>query len=158
MEETSELVSFLLVSGVYGAIHALAWDSTFPNETETTLWRVASLLVVGPAAVTLAVGGSLLALVGIMLAINKWMLKARFSGTEPRRGVKLRPKGLADHDGGCLGALLGRICQLACFLFVLGLYLPARVYLVWESFRTLLCLPPEVFEATEWSQYLPHIT
>lgn len=163
------MVSFLLVLGacLTGPSMLLAWDSTYlsPNETETTLWRESRrcLWLALGTVVVLAVGGSLLALVGIVLGINNLVWKARLYGTsaKPRGGGGGggANKKLRRPDRACLVPLFGQLCQAVCsFLFMLGVYLPARVYLVRESFRTLLCLPPEVFVVTEWSQYLPHIT
>ena len=54
--------------------------------------------------------------------------------------------------------------DLGYFAFGLGsgalmvLYVPARGYLVYESFRTVFLLPPEAYRATRWTQYFPHIT
>jgi ABC-type proline/glycine betaine transport system permease subunit len=38
----------------------------------------------------------------------------------------------------------------------LCLYVPARTYVVGESFRMAFCLPPDAFRATNWEKYFPH--
>ena len=39
------VICFSIVGGMFGAVHCLAWNSTFPTPIEHTLWRVSALLV-----------------------------------------------------------------------------------------------------------------
>ena len=39
------IVSFSIIGGLFGAIHCLAWNSTFPTHAERIIWRVAALIV-----------------------------------------------------------------------------------------------------------------
>lgn len=56
---------------------------------------------------------------------------------------------LLDVISGLTAAVLGY-----AFIF---LYIPARAYLVGESFRMAFYLPPGVFQATQWENYFLHI-
>ena len=124
------MVSFLLVLGacLTGPSMLLAWDSTYlsPNETETTLWRESRrcLWLALGTVVVLAVGGSLLALVGIVLGINNLVWKARLYGTsaKPRGGGGGggANKKLRRPDRACLVPLFGRLCQVVFFSLYAG--------------------------------------
>jgi len=39
------LISFSIVGGMFGVIHCLAWNSTFPTPIEQLLWRVSASVV-----------------------------------------------------------------------------------------------------------------
>ena len=39
------LICFSIIGGIFGAIHCLAWNSTFPTNAEHLLWRVSALVV-----------------------------------------------------------------------------------------------------------------
>jgi hypothetical protein len=39
------IVAFSIIGGLFGAIHCLAWNSTFPTQAERIVWRVAALVV-----------------------------------------------------------------------------------------------------------------
>jgi hypothetical protein len=56
-----------------------------------------------------------------------------------------------------IGGFLVRLCYVFSIAAFATLYLPARAYLVGESFRMAFYLPPDAFKATEWEKYLPHI-
>jgi hypothetical protein len=59
-----------------------------------------------------------------------------------------------------LEAVVIFLVRLFCFVSIAAfsaLYLPARAYLVVESFRMAFHLPPNAFKATEWEKYFPHI-
>ena len=45
LEVTLDLVVGFIVSGLFGAINCLAWNSFFPTQAERVLWRVCSLIV-----------------------------------------------------------------------------------------------------------------
>ncbi|KAK4167918.1 hypothetical protein QBC43DRAFT_310466 [Cladorrhinum sp. PSN259] len=152
---------FALISGIYGGAHALAWDSTFPNEREKTVWRVASLFVAAPAAAALAV--MVLAAVA-SVGRQRWKRSPAASDaarTSPRTAdgpgvAEMELRGGESRTNPVFELL--RFLLKSAFGIMVCFYLAARVYLVWESFRTVFCLPPEAFKETEWSEYLPHIT
>ena len=39
------LICYVIIGGMFGAVHCLAWHSTFPTHIEQTLWRVSALVV-----------------------------------------------------------------------------------------------------------------
>ncbi|KAK0648036.1 hypothetical protein B0T16DRAFT_407609 [Cercophora newfieldiana] len=166
----------LVSSGIYGGIHALAWHSTFPNEGEKRFWRVSSLILAAPPAAALAAWGLFImattvfrAVINIVTQIRRHSAPSK-SPTEAgsdHRGERTEQEGLSFRKrwGERLKAWMEVTGATLVFLIqgfgpsvLLFVYFPARVYLIWESFRTVFCLPPEVYIAAEWPQYLPHIT
>lgn len=131
----------------------------FQSQNEMTLWRAASLLVAAPAAVALVIVTLLFAVTLVVGVLGKPKVGQGPAGSpEARQGEKNAKKSAWAEAFASLGAVLLVLLKVVGGMLFVCLYLPARVYLVWESFRTLFCLPPEAFIATEWSQYLPRIT
>lgn len=64
--QTATELGLLLIPMLYGASHAVAWDSNFPSEKEQYFWRMSSVVImVGPAVIWL------LAFIG---RIKGWLL------------------------------------------------------------------------------------
>lgn len=120
--------AILLASVVFGGIHCAAWNFHFPTEIEKTLWRVSSVV----SATVLAIH-PLVHTIGALVAM--WI-------DLPEEWVLLRK--------GCV-LVLGMIT-----LVVMVAYVVARLFLMFEVFRTLFFLPPGAFVAT-WSSSIPHV-
>jgi hypothetical protein len=150
-----ELFGFTLVAASYGGLHALAWNSKFPTKGERKYWRVSVLVIASPAALALIL--LLLSWVADITIACYRKLAQRFKpNQEPRPDTAAvrRIKGFFLQVLKVLGVVF-LVLSPSVFLFI---YLPARAYLVCESFRTLFSLPAEAYIATSWPQYLPHIT
>ena len=167
---TWAIVGFSLVAACYGALHALAWNAHFPTIKELKLWRTSAIIIAGPAILFFL----------FTLGSHVLIFAFRTCGAVSRKVVpdddhqtkteKSRTEQSTVRDSNapepetCFGEVncfLGGLCKLAglmlssAFFF---LYLIARVFLVVESLRTVFFLPPEAYQATSWTQYLPHIT
>ena len=55
-----------VISGMFGAIHCLAWNAHFPTHIESKLWRVSAMIV------TAAPSGSFFLTAAMNKAIDKW--------------------------------------------------------------------------------------
>jgi hypothetical protein len=54
---------------------------------------------------------------------------------------------------------VGGLAKKSSAIFVGGtivLYIPARAYIVGQSFRMVFYLPPDAFQATQWKEFFPH--
>ena len=60
------IICFIVIGGILGAIHCLAWNAHFPTHIESKLWRASAVIV------TAAPGSSLLLGIAIVYAFGKW--------------------------------------------------------------------------------------
>lgn len=125
----------LAFSAAYGAIHAAAWNYSFPSPGERLFWRASVMLMTVPVATPLIIG----ILVCLMLGYATLPL-----GPKQKRSNK--------DSFQCIGGLL-----------VVGfvvLYVVARLFIVVESFRDLFYLPEEVYKVprSSWTRFIPHGT
>jgi len=115
---------------LFGTIHCLAWNFTYPTSIEGRLWRICSVLTT-----TIPLGT-------IVFYAGKYhaqiVLERYLSGR-----TRLEEVVFADHVEYCVITLL-----ISC-------YSVARLFLLVEIFRSLLYLPPEAFKDT-WSGSFPH--
>ena len=162
-------LGLLLVAAGYGVLHALAWNAHFPTHRELKLWRISALIIISPAG---------LLLLGY-IAISTWTILhlcycklARNPKPKSTEQSLPQPAVITDKpsaqrttssvettisNGPSIFASTSIEIEALLTVSAIYLYIPARVYLVYESLRTVFFLPPEAFSAT-WTQYLPHIT
>ena len=114
---------------IFGGLHCLAWNFSFPSPVERLLWRVSSVS----------------SIVAFPLLWASSVLRD-----------KLEKYG---DTGAKNGKVLSYLIDLADGLrwASLILYLVSRVYLLVESFFSLRELPEGAFETVDWSRYIPHI-
>ena len=174
------------VSACYGGLHVLAWNAHFPTHRELKLWRAATLIIViPPLSVFVIVAAGCLVAVPLALSrvlkyprssrqktastststandsapnsksVDQSQIPAASSGEHSRQQQ-------AESQFWQAAKWVGKGLELVLEVFgpiVIGfLYFPARVYLVYESLRTVFDLPPEAYKSTNWTQYLPHIS
>jgi hypothetical protein len=158
------LTALSVVGTLYGGLHALAWDSHFPNHRELILWRASTLIIACPAVTgtilflaTVVVSGIYILFLSSLSFVNPTWKKARNSTQEtPVMAQVEAQKSPAQVE--TIAHVLGTfLIQLAVGAFLI-LYLASRGYLVVESFRTAFFLPPEAYQATRWTRYFPHIS
>ena len=99
------LICFYIIGGVFGAVHCLAWNSTFPTRVEHLLWRISASVVT--------------AFPGLGFAIYRF----------GERKVSSRMEGLVKAVAWFLAAVycLGRVCLLGLALSALR-RLPESAY------------------------------
>lgn len=163
-------LGFSLVAAGYGGLHALAWNAHFPTPRELKLWRISALVIASPAALCF-----LLILLGRATIFARFIFWFCYHKLAPNPNPKLteksppKPPVVKEKSSSQRTARskkitmsilrgLGFLVQALAPSAILFLYFPARVYLVYESFRTVFFLPPDAYRATMWTQYLPHIT
>ena len=162
-------LGFSLVAAGYGGLHALAWNAYFPTHRELKLWRISALIIASPATLyfLLMLLGHTIILAGLIL---RFCYRKRVPDPNPKPAKKLQPEPPTIKEKSSsqrtarfkritMSALrgLGILAQAIASNALLFLYYLARGYLVYESLRTVFFLPPEAYEATMWTQYLPHI-
>ena len=130
--EHSVLTTFCLwaLCVIYGGIHALGWEFTFPSPTEQQCWRVACPLLV-------ILGGPVSELMRSSIQLN-------------RNQTRKDPE-----DGGALEVVkfFAQFLSVICLPFYLG----ARVFLIVEALISLRRVPEGVYESISWAQFIPHI-
>jgi hypothetical protein len=104
-------VCTMVLTLVFAGCHFLAWNGSFPSDTERLLWRICT------------VGCGILPIAFSLLA---WDL----SGIFRTRMVNI---------------------------FLIGLYVMLRMYMVVEVFAGLRSVPEGVYTAVTWSHYFPHL-
>lgn len=123
----------LSAGAVFGAIHTIGWNFSFPSKTEAILWRVASTAAAALPAILL---------VPLLLTIwggplYTWLNKIRGESVEPKQ--------------------FGRVFGPADWI-VMILYASMRLYLLLALFITFRSQPEEIYATVSWSRYIPHFT
>ena len=124
---------------IYGGLHALAWSAHFDSFTEQLLWRMSACVVMGGFPICYI----------IFIFWHNWDDLVK----------------ICDADNyswfiAMIGPVLAFIYIVAfCLLcLILLAYIPARAYLVVESFINLSHLPAGAYDLPEWSTYFPHFS
>lgn len=169
-------LGFALVAAAYGGLHALAWNAPFPTRRELKLWRGSTVIIVSPAAMFLAFILSSYVVITGAYVVRLLRQKKAPSGTndssatgpparpvsDPKPKTAERPRFTFWPILRSTFKVLGKVVE--CLWVILGpnilffFYFPARVYLVYESLRTVFFLPPDAYKSADWTSHLPHIT
>lgn len=139
-----------LGGGVFGAIHCIAWNFTFPTFEEQIVWRIMSLISI--AAILL--WGSIrafLVICRVLSALCRLFLVETSLMSEPEMSRIQKFK-----KWGKPAKRIVEIVSTFDFPFISLLYLSSRVFLTVEMFRALAFAPPETFIAT-FTMSLPTI-
>ncbi|KAI4177291.1 MAG: hypothetical protein LQ348_005847 [Seirophora lacunosa] len=161
------VIGIALSSLLYGGLHLLAWNITFPTRAEQLLWRVSALCVACNGILfscwgRVASGEAVWSWLGTLNPNSSEDDRTYPSSNPDRHGVPKNPRRNSRHRYfrllqlaplGVLFLLSTAVMPLLWFSYVL-----ARVYLVVESFKNLAHLPPGGFQTPTWPAYFPHIT
>jgi hypothetical protein len=115
-----------VVTAMYGVLHALAWQSSFPTSGERDLWRSACLTIAN-------------------IPILAAPLNLLAAWTEARNRVG----GITEVVAAALWCSL-----ILLFFFAVMAYPVARVYIIVESFISLRRLPVASYETPMWTSFL----
>ena len=112
---------------VFGAVHVAGWNLNFPTAVERELWRISSLIMIGLLPIPL--------------------LPLFIVAAGPRFDIPLDclPKAIEPLVIPLWGSVFGMF------------YILARLYLLVETFRTLVFLPPDAFIST-WVSNIPNVS
>ena len=120
------LRALVLLGCVFGAIHCLAWNSSFPTSQERLAWRICALATVAiPGLIFLA----LMNVFRIIMCISIFCDVGAF--------------------------FTGNLVQIIYHLVVLA-YILARITLIILAFLGLRALPASTFRTLDWDKYFPH--
>jgi len=141
-------ISFVV--GLYGGLHVAAWDAHFPTFIEQVMWQASSILV--------ATSGGLAFLPIVIDRLPSW-------GSESyiKRWWKLAGGGYTSSVHGFFLTIEVAVCFLVMLVIIAPLivgivaYVPARVFLVVESFVSLRDMPADVYVTPDWTQWIPHL-
>lgn len=126
------LITSSFAGALFGSVHCLAWTFSFPSYVEQTMWRTASMAIVGCCAATL-----------YSVFCSLW--KYRSMDFEHRRGILDSVILVVRLSGAVLSALAALV------------YPVARITLLILAIISLRSLPPSALDAVDWVELVPHI-
>ena len=137
---------FSIAAGLYGALHLLAWEAPFGSRAEQFSWRASGLFLV-------LSGPSLLCVYPVVLVVNLWQ-------SLQDKDVEARGWPAFKFWLLCFSSFFGLFLPFSTILVLefIGVYIPARVFLIVESRVQLARLPPGAYTTPDWSKYYPHIS
>ncbi|MCJ1382958.1 hypothetical protein MMC17_006071 [Xylographa soralifera] len=133
------MIALFLSGFLYGGFHALAWDYYFASEIQRRLWQVSAVTIMAAAPI------------GFFGASPTLKLSCWLEGT-----IMGYSSDMNVHPSIFLLITSGLV-RIPLFLAQI-LYLAGRVYLVVESFMSVMNLPEAIYELPVWSAYFPHIS
>ncbi|KAK0636684.1 hypothetical protein B0T17DRAFT_482684 [Bombardia bombarda] len=133
------------ITHIYGSMHLIGWNFTFPTAIEQLLWRIAAATIFATTFLFWAIDR------GEAWYFDKEYLKWYYLIT--------RKKPPADEK---IGRDPGRKFHaptwvLFAHLMIAACYTVARLYLFFEGFYGLRKLPASAFECVNWNQAIPHL-
>ncbi|KAF5357673.1 hypothetical protein D9758_007407 [Tetrapyrgos nigripes] len=123
-----------IVACLFGAIHCVAWNFSFPTSTEQTMWRISAAFVAlfpslfSPGLATRCIQDG--------LYWESLLKRFRFL-----RYIELFPQWI----------------YIAIIVTGLPLYVVCRLVLLTITFTTLRSLPADAYRDIDWTRYLPHM-
>jgi len=129
VSELKFLVILTVLGMLYAGIHASWWNEHFPTKVEAILWRVA-VCYIG------ASGFIAIALCLILDKVDDIYVPSRIGQFITKRCV----------DGG-----------IVLSIFLLGILVACRCYLMIEAFVSIRSLPLGSYSTVTWVNFLPHI-
>ena len=136
--ESDDYSVFIIIpvfGSMFGGLHCLAWNFTYPKHVEKIIWRIASLTI----ALTPV---TCLVLSVIMVLAQKVLL---------RGGGKMEDT-MTKISGSSVVAWTLLIMTLA----PIGMYMVARLVLLVEAVALLWRQPANVFQDVVWTKFLPN--
>jgi hypothetical protein len=124
---------------IYGGIHLLALNFSFPSSTEKLLWRISCIVTVCQSLLAPAF------VIWSMWTFQHGFVKAQRHIFNYRK----EPSESWARYGFRVFIILGVV--------TLPLSITARLFLVIESFISLRGVPAGVYATVPWTQYIPHI-
>lgn len=149
-----------------GALHATAWVSHFPTETEMWLWRASCIGVGTMPLITHLLVGSRGLISYPLRAFHRLAARGECAVGDLTREVN-RAWGEAVEGGfsGYGGGIGGwgkefpgwgkHICIAGCG-FVTWVYMNSIMYLAVEAFVSVRNLPRGAYRTVDWASYFPH--
>ncbi|KFY14856.1 hypothetical protein V492_02376 [Pseudogymnoascus sp. VKM F-4246] len=129
------ILTNVVASAIFGAIHLTAWNFAFPTQNESTFWKASSVLTIaGP----------------LWFYISEPLWRPEFTRwIEPY--IEWPNSRFAAILYFCVRLLHYVISPVVFLAFFIG-----RLYIIGETFRGVFSLRPEDFQST-WAANLPHV-
>jgi hypothetical protein len=127
---------------VFGGIHCVAWNFSFPSRAEQIFWHVASLV----SAFIIPVGCVLVSFLELLGLTHLY--------SDELYGRNRRKTGETDLQSAEKVSFLDTFIN--CIIWLP--YSASRLFLVVEVFASLRSLPKDTFTTVEWTRFLPHVT
>jgi hypothetical protein len=133
--ETVPGAVFAIFGAIFGGIHVIGWNFTYPTLVERTLWRVSAVLITVIPAYLFFVEH-----------LGQYALGYK-PGTPEAQGFQFR----------------GVVPKFILFLFWIGsflliVYIFARISLLGQSFALLRSQPASAFRPVNWVTFFPHLS
>ncbi|KAJ7308529.1 hypothetical protein DFH08DRAFT_975129 [Mycena albidolilacea] len=175
---TGSLIAEGMVGIVFGAIHCIAWNSSFPTAEEKWMWRSCALVVAAiPAAIL------------VLFVVNEAVYRVFSSDGKPkpeeegddtdravmtggdsdvRLSLLREPESLSEspsavfHASSTALSITGirkyvSTTFIRIFYTSIPIYILARLFLTTLPFTGLRALPPGAYADVDWSLYIPHL-
>ena len=127
------------VGTAFGAVHCLAWNSTFPTTGERLAWRV-GCLVTTPLPIVFCT---------CFFLFERWAVQLPFVSEMELKALPKLLKILTPSNIVNLWA-----CTL---VFLIGIYAIARAAIIILALMSLRSLPADAFRVTDWNNVIPHV-
>ena len=129
------LLSRILISAGYFALHFAGWNFVLPTAVERTLWRAAMIYFI-------ALYITYLVVFAVVTNLSGWFARKYFQ-KEARTFIDV-------------ASMFPQWFQLAGLIPIYGSYGIARLYIIVEGFISLRRLPVDAYASVNWSNFIPH--
>ncbi|TFK65787.1 hypothetical protein BDN72DRAFT_180077 [Pluteus cervinus] len=126
---------------IFGAIHFLSWDSTFPTHVELLSWRISSIVLVVPPYFLLL--RAIFIHIWLKYGSKRWLI-GNGMDTPVTRSERM-------------ANLLRKIFEYISFFGGPIPYVVARICVLVLAFLTLHDLPHSALTNVSWTSYIPHL-
>ena len=141
------VVLFSIIT-VYGALHFIGWNFSFPSRTEQILWRASCITIVATTHVFLVCetyqDGH---------RLGRWELW--YAKVFQRHSMKTGRVNTAEINR--RQAVFIPMWEVILMAPMTAMYTLARSYIVVEVFVSLRSLPLGAFDSVNWSKFVPHV-
>ena len=133
-----------VIGVLFGGVHCLAWGFPFPTESETMLWRVCAIYCTVVPVVFPGAG-----------LLSQYRLKLKLPDPSPDPPDDLDRLDRPDHTN--RPGRLRRLMYAAMQCVHITGYIVCRIILLVLTLTSLRATPPDIYAATDWTCFLPHV-
>jgi hypothetical protein len=162
----STMAILFLIQTIYAGIHIAAWNFHFPTPTESLLWHISTLYIMGSVIFGWVfdlyphLHPKLRNQLRLRRLAEPQDLEAR-SGDEYFSSIRAKMRsfaeGLRNNSPGRDPALAVPLKVLIPMTALAAVYCFARAYTLVEDIVSLRCQPANAYDSINWSAFLPHI-
>lgn len=121
--------AYVCITLAFSGCHLIAWNFSFASNVEQLLWRISSVACFVIPLVLLAI-----------YYVMRWYRALVFT----------------NDSAAILDVEVAYELFRPLYIFIIGLYLLVRVYLIVEVFLSLRSVPLGVYKEVQWCRYIPH--